>query len=166
MSRVNGGDGMGHTSIGGGYFPSSPLSPLIEAGTRVQLTWAYARIPSATCGAWATVLRTMGAGRARVRLDDGAEFVANLRFLRPAPAKRVDWARLVFGGRSQRWHIVNSPEALVAICGRQRFDYPRVERSHRAPDKDLCGHCMALYLKQIRKVVERASEAIATKEGA
>ena len=63
MSRVNGGDGMGHTSIGGGYFPSSPLSPLIEAGTRVQLTWAYARIPSATCGAWATVLRTMGAGR-------------------------------------------------------------------------------------------------------
>jgi hypothetical protein len=60
-----------------------------------------------------------------------------------------EWARVVFGGRGNRWHIVRG---LWAICGRQHFDYPRVERimSTIPPHGTPCKHCIA---KQAREAL-------------
>jgi hypothetical protein len=53
----------------------------------------------------------------------------------------VRWARLCFGGKHQRWHAI---DGLLAFCGRQNFDYPRVEYSDSRPTfGKLCKHCVA-----------------------
>jgi hypothetical protein len=59
----------------------------------------------------------------------------------------LEWARVVFGGKGNRWHIVRG---LWAICGRQNFDYPRVERVvAAAPSRGtLCKHCIAKQTKE------------------
>lgn len=58
----------------------------------------------------------------------------------------VTWARLIFGGDGKRWHIVSG---LWSICGRQDFDYPRVERRDSQPASGkLCRLCLAKALKE------------------
>jgi hypothetical protein len=62
------------------------------------------------------------------------------------------WARLHFGGTYHRWHITDGP-SLWAICGRQNFDYPRVERTGDVipGDGKLCKYCLAKAAKEDRK---------------
>lgn len=65
------------------------------------------------------------------------------------------WARLQFGGDPKRWHVAVE---LRSICGRQDFDYPRVERRETRPESGkLCKNCVAKIAKinevYIRKMI-------------
>jgi hypothetical protein len=76
----------------------------------------------------------------------------------PIPTPEPHWARLRFGGAANknRWHIV---VGIRSICGRQSFDYPRVERSQTRPETGkLCKFCVALPCPAMRESRREAGE--------
>lgn len=51
------------------------------------------------------------------------------------------WARLNYGGKNQRWHVIVGEDPW-SICGRQDFNYPRKEFCAWPKTGKLCRLCV------------------------